>query len=107
MVRYPVAHVTAPLAVRLPLTAPSRIPSIYVDYDWSDAKELWAKNHPMNNEELLQEQVVMTTSASQIGQTVWVYRGSMWAYPWYTSVRLLLEDEAYAPWFVNFKPEVR
>jgi hypothetical protein len=34
----------------------------------------------MNDEEVLQQQVVMTTSASQIGQTVWVYRGSMWAY---------------------------
>ena len=32
----------------------------------------------MNDEELLQEQVVMTTSQSQIGQSVWVYRGSMW-----------------------------
>ena len=40
------------------------------------------------------QQVIMTTSKSQIGQTVWVYRGSMWAYPWYTSVRLTLEDPA-------------
>jgi hypothetical protein len=38
----------------------------------------------MNDEELLQQQVIMTTQNSQIGQTVWVYRGSMWAYPWYT-----------------------
>ena len=38
----------------------------------------------------------MTTAASQIGQTVWVYRGSMWAYPWYTSVRKTLEDPACA-----------
>jgi hypothetical protein len=35
----------------------------------------------MNDEELLQQQVVMSTSAS-LGQSVWVYRGSMWAYPW-------------------------
>jgi hypothetical protein len=34
----------------------------------------------MNDEELLQQQVVMSTSNSQVGQTVWVYRGSMWAY---------------------------
>ena len=25
--------------------------------------------------------------------------------PWYTSVRALLDDEAYAPWFIDFKPE--
>jgi hypothetical protein len=43
----------------------------------------------MNDEELLQQQVVMSTSAS-LGQSVWVYRGSMWAYPWYTSVRKTL-----------------
>jgi hypothetical protein len=58
----------------------------------------------MNDEEVLQQQVVMTTAASQIGQTVWVYRGSMWAYPWYTSVRKTLEDPAYADWYVKFKP---
>ena len=39
-------------------------------------------------------QVKMSTSSS-LGQTVWVYRGSMWAYPWYTSVRKTLEDPAY------------
>jgi hypothetical protein len=74
-----------------------------IDFDWSNAKAIWAKNRPMNDEELLQEQVVMSTSAS-LGQTVWVYRGSMWAYPWYTSVRKTLEDPAYADWYVPFKP---
>ena len=57
----------------------------------------------MNDEELLQQQVEMSTSAS-LGQTVWVYRGSMWAYPWYTSVRKTLEDPAYADWYIKFKP---
>jgi hypothetical protein len=32
---------------------------------------------------VLQNQVKMSTSSS-LGQTVWVYRGSMWAYPWCT-----------------------
>jgi hypothetical protein len=31
----------------------------------------------MNDEELLQQQVEISTNAS-LGQTVWVYRGSMW-----------------------------
>jgi hypothetical protein len=74
-----------------------------IDFDWSNAKALWVKNHPMNDEELLQQQVVMSTSAS-LGQTVWVYRGSMWAYPWYTSVRTILEDPAYQDWFSAFTP---
>jgi hypothetical protein len=26
------------------------------------------------------------------------------AYPWYTSVRKTLEDPAYAPWYISFKP---
>lgn len=29
----------------------------------------------------------------------------MYAYPWYTSVRTLLDDPAYEPWFIQFKPE--
>lgn len=49
-----------------------------IDFDWSNAKALWVKQRPMNDEELLQEQVVMSTSAS-LGQSVWVYRGSMCA----------------------------
>lgn len=57
----------------------------------------------MNDEEVLQQQVVLSTSSS-LGQSVWVYRGSMWAYPWYTSVRKTLEDPAYADWYVKFKP---
>ncbi len=42
------------------------------------AKEIWDKNKPMNDEELLFQQVQMTTSASP-GTTVWVYRCSVYA----------------------------
>lgn len=58
----------------------------------------------MNDEELLFQQVQMTTAASP-GTTVWVYRCSVYAYPWYTSVRTILDDPAYKPWFIQFKPE--
>jgi len=75
-----------------------------IDFDWSNSKEIWAKNKPMNDEEMLFEQVQMTTKATP-GTTVWVYRCSVYAYPWYTSVRTILDDPAYAPWFVMFKPE--
>lgn len=64
----------------------------------------WAKHSPMDDEEMLYQQVQMTAAATP-GTTVWVYRCSVYAYPWYTSVRLLLDDPAYAPWFINFKEE--
>ena len=57
---------------------PRRLLPPYPSLQWSNAKQIWAKNRPMNDEELLQQQVVLSTSAS-LGQTVWVYRGSMWA----------------------------
>jgi hypothetical protein len=53
---------------------------------------------------MLFKQVQMTAAATP-GTTVWVYRCSVYAYPWYTSVRTLLDDPAYAPWFINFKTE--
>eukprot|EP00656_Telonema_subtile_P026754 TRINITY_DN28740_c0_g2_i1.p1 TRINITY_DN28740_c0_g2~~TRINITY_DN28740_c0_g2_i1.p1 ORF type:complete len:329 (+),score=55.02 TRINITY_DN28740_c0_g2_i1:175-1161(+) len=74
-----------------------------VDFDWSNAKAIWAKSKPMNDEELLFKQVQMTTSATT-DATVWVYRCSVYAYPWYTSVRTILDDEAYSDWFIKFKP---
>jgi len=75
-----------------------------VDFDWSNAKAIWAKSKPMNDEELLFKQVQMTTAATK-NATVWVYRCSVYAYPWYTSVRTILDDPAYSDWFIKFKPE--
>ena len=69
----------------------------------SNAKAIWATNKPMNDEELLFQQVQMTTTASP-ETTVWVYRCSVYAYPWYTSVRTILDDPAYSAWFIKFKP---
>ena len=51
----------------------------------------------MNDEELLFKQVQMTTAATA-NTTVWVYRCSVYAYPWYTSVRTILDDPAYSDW---------
>ena len=80
-----------------------------VDFDWSNAKGTgnapgWAKHSPMDDEEMLFQQVQMTTAATP-GTTVWVYRCSVYAYPWYTSVRKILDDPAYAPWFIDFKQD--
>lgn len=45
----------------------------------------------MDCEERLTTQVAMTTAASP-STKVWVYRNSILALPWYTSVRVKLED---------------
>jgi hypothetical protein len=80
-----------------------------VDFDWSNGKgkgtaDGWVKHKPMDDEEMLFKQVQMTTAATK-GTTVWVYRCSVYAYPWYTSVRKILDDPAYEPWFLKFKPQ--
>lgn len=69
----------------------------------SNAKSIWATHTPMDDEELLFEQVKMTTAATK-GSTVFVYRCSVYAYPWFTTVRTILDDPAYESWFIKFKP---
>ena len=68
--------------------------------DWSNGKgtgtaDGWAKHKPMDDEEMLFKQVQMTAAATK-GTTVWVYRNTVYGYPWYTDVRKTLEDPAYA-----------
>jgi len=61
----------------------------------------------MDDEKKLQDQVEMSVAASAamgLNQSVWVYRGSMWAYPWYENVRKTLDDPAYSDWYIKFKP---
>jgi len=74
-----------------------------IDFDWSNAKQIWAKSKPMDCAELLLKQVEMTTSVSP-GTTVWVYRNSIKALPWFTSVREKLTNKDYARWFLKFDP---
>ena len=57
----------------------------------------------MDDEELLFKQVQMTAAATP-GTTVWIYRCTVYGYPWYTSVRRILEDPAYDDWWMHFKP---
>jgi hypothetical protein len=80
-----------------------------IDFDWSNNKGIgsspgWAKHQPMDADEQLLKQVEITTNATA-NSSVWVYRCSVYAYPWFTSVRTILEDPAYSPWFINFRPE--
>ena len=69
------------------------------EWDWSNYKgrgtaDGWAKHKPMDDEELLFKQVQIT-AAETPGSTSWVYRNSVYAYPWVTQVRVILEDPAY------------
>jgi len=73
------------------------------DFDWSNALDLWSASTPMDTNERLLVQASMTKQASP-DTRVWIYRNSAWAYPWYTSVRFILDDPQYKPWFLMFKP---
>merc|ERR1719352_883533 len=80
-----------------------------VDFDWSNGKgkgaaDGWAKHKPMDDEEMLFKQVQMTTAATP-GSKVWVYRNTVYGYPWYTDVRKILEDPAYEAWWFKFKAD--
>eukprot|EP00326_Haptolina_ericina_P001279 CAMPEP_0181224288 /NCGR_PEP_ID=MMETSP1096-20121128/31037_1 /TAXON_ID=156174 ORGANISM="Chrysochromulina ericina, Strain CCMP281" /NCGR_SAMPLE_ID=MMETSP1096 /ASSEMBLY_ACC=CAM_ASM_000453 /LENGTH=399 /DNA_ID=CAMNT_0023317341 /DNA_START=91 /DNA_END=1290 /DNA_ORIENTATION=- len=82
----------------------------FVDFDWSNWKgrgtaDGWAKHQPMDCEELMVKQVEMTVKASP-STRAFVYRNSIMALPWFTTVREVLTDPAYAPWFINFSQQV-
>jgi len=72
-----------------------------VDFDWSNAKGLWARAKPMDCAELLLQQVAMTHSASS-NTKIFVYRNRIKALPWFTTVRETLTDPAYTKWFLPF-----
>lgn len=81
-----------------------------IDFDWSNWKgtgnsDGWAKKSPMDCEERLALQVAMTTEVSP-STKVWVYRNSILALPWYTTVREKIEDPAYSAWFMPFPTPV-
>ena len=78
----------------------------FVDFDWSNwkgrgAADGWAKHQPMDCEELMVKQVEMTVAASP-NTRAFVYRNSIMALPWLTTVREVIGDPAYAPWFMSF-----
>ena len=72
-----------------------------VDVDWSNAKRQWAASKPMNAEELLLQQAALI-KASSPSTRVFVYRNSIKALPWFSTVREKLEDPQYAAWFLPF-----
>jgi hypothetical protein len=76
-----------------------------VSYDWSNAKGIWGKHAPMDDEEYLVKQADLVVAANRAlgGSTrVGVYRNTIKALNWMTSVREKLDDPAYSGWFIPF-----
>lgn len=76
-----------------------------IDIDWSNAKQKWINTSPMSCEEDLLKQAELIKANNTLGvhQKVWVYRNGVWAMPWMTHTRKLLDDPAYDVWFLKFK----
>ena len=76
-----------------------------IDIDWSNSKEEWINTSPMTCEEnlLKQAQLIKAQNPLGKGQKVWVYRNTVLAMPWFTSVRKIMDDPAYDVWFLRFK----
>ncbi len=72
-----------------------------VSVDWSNSKNVWVAQHPMDSEGALVAQAV-ALHAARPEQRVWVYRNLVIAYPWFPSVRAKMVDPAYAGWFLRF-----
>jgi len=73
------------------------------DFDWSNSLSDWSAATPMDTNERLLVQAGLTTQA-QPGARAWIYRNSVYGYPWFQTVRFILDDAAYSPWFIKFKP---
>ena len=74
-----------------------------VSYDWSNAKAAWAASKPMDCEERLAHQAKLTKDANPASK-VFVYRNVVKALPWFSSVRKILNDPAFAGFFLRFDP---
>ena len=88
-------------------------PYAVVDVDWSNALEAWSAATPMDTEERLLVQAGMLKLGGGGGgggggasaappPLVMIYRNTVYGYPWMTSVRFILDDDAYRPWFLTF-----
>ena len=73
-----------------------------VDLDWSNSKQLWVNESPMQCEENLVKQAIIMKQETPLSK-VWVYRDPVLAMPWFTTVRRIMDDEDYRPWFLKFK----
>ena len=75
-----------------------------VDFDWSNSLKAWSAAEPMDNDErqLMQAKMIKDSPLTPDYQKVWIYRNVVYGYPWFTSVRKILDDPAYTDWFMKF-----
>ena len=66
------------------------------DFDWSNARAMWANQHPMDDNGLLLEQAAMVKARSP-STHVWIYRNLVKALSWYKDVGEKLADPQYVP----------
>ena len=73
-----------------------------VDFDWSNAKDLWVNAKPMDCQERLVTQVEQVKRVNP-NTRAFVYRNLVKALPWYTSVREKLDNPAFSGWFIKYR----
>jgi len=73
-----------------------------IDFDWSNAKQLWANSKPMDCEERMLNQVKRLKQVNPEAHFM-IYRNLVKALPWFTSIRKKIENPAYSNWFLPFK----
>ena len=72
-------------------------------FDWSNNKAAWTKSIPMDDEELMMEQIAMTKALNPDNK-IFNYINLVKALPWFSNVREKLEDPEYNGFFLKFKP---
>eukprot|EP01043_Picozoa_sp_COSAG02_P088920 COSAG02_NODE_25961_length_644_cov_1.223853_1_plen_214_part_11 len=76
-----------------------------VDFDWSNARQLWANAAPMDDGARLITQAAMVKAVNP-NSHVWIYRNLVKALSWYKGVGEKLADPAYSGWFLHFRDGV-
>lgn len=76
------------------------------DFDWSNARQMWANQAPMDDGARLITQAAMVKAVNP-NTHVWIYRNLVKALSWYSAVGEKLADPAYAGWFLRFRDGVR
>jgi hypothetical protein len=72
-----------------------------LSWDWSNGKDLWINQKPMDSEGMLVRQLELTKAANPRGRHL-VYRNSVHAMPWYATVLAKLRDPQYEGFFLKF-----
>eukprot|EP00040_Diaphanoeca_grandis_P013021 m.65878 g.65878 ORF g.65878 m.65878 type:complete len:539 (+) comp23614_c0_seq1:190-1806(+) len=72
------------------------------DFDWSNARDMWANQAPMDDGKRLITQAAKVKAVNE-NTHVWIYRNLVKALSWYSDVGEKLSDPAYSGWFLHFK----